>query len=173
MNQTIWDLPRDLIAKSVEHMRRYGARGHEGLGLWYGKDLEGIVTITHLVLPYGPGLVTHPLHLSLSMRGMSRLTRLAREHDCYWAGQIHSHPGTMLELSAVDREFGIRVQDYLSVVCPYYAQRDTHTMSQCGVHSFEGGAYRRLNSSEVAKRICISERRVQVIPVEVLDDERS
>lgn len=168
MRKTTWNIPGDLLSRSVEHMRPYGARGHEGLGLWYGNEAGGTVTITHLVVPYGPGLVTHPLHLSLSMRAMSRLTRLARELDCYWAGQIHSHPGTMLALSDVDKEMGIRVQDYLSMVCPYYAQRDSHAVSHCGVHVFDDGAYRRFAPCEVAQRVHLSERPVQLVPVEVL-----
>jgi len=168
MANKTWDVPSDLLRKSVEHMRPYGARGHEGLGLWFGNEVAGTVSITHLIVPYGPGLVTHPLHLSLSMRAMSRITRLAGELDCYWAGQIHSHPGTMLDLSDVDKQMGIRVQDYLSLVCPHYAQRDTDEVGQCGVHVFDSSAYRRLAVAEVAQRIVVTDRRVQLIPVEVL-----
>jgi hypothetical protein len=168
MQAKTWEVPGDLLAKSVEHMRPYGTRGHEGLALWFGDEADGIVAITHLVLPYGPGLTTHPLRLSLSMRAMSRLTRLAGELDSYWAGQIHSHPGTMVGLSEVDEEMGVRVQDYLSLVCPYYAQRETRDFAECGVHMFDGGAYRRLGTIEVSKRIALCERRVRVVPVEVL-----
>lgn len=168
MDERTWSLPGDLITQSVAHMRPFGARGHEGLGLWFGNEVAGAVEVTHLVLPYGPGLVTHALHLSLSMRAMSRLTRLARELDCYWAGQIHSHPGTMLDLSDVDREMGIRVQGYLSIVCPHYAQRPTRATEECGVHVFDDGAYRRLSDRETARRIITTDRRVQLVPVEVL-----
>lgn len=168
MANKTWDIPCDLLTKSIEHMRPYGVRGHEGLGLWFGDEADGTVSITHLVVPYGPGLVTHPVHLSLSMRAMSRITRLAGELDRYWAGQIHSHPGTMLELSDVDKQMGIRVQDYLSFVCPYYAQRETGELGQCGVHLFDSGGYRRLTANEVAQRIVVSDRRVQLMPVEVL-----
>jgi len=168
MTNKSWNIPRDLLPMSVEHMRGYGARGHEGLVLWFGNEIGGVVTITHLVVPYGTGLVTHPLHLSLSLRAMSRITRLAEELDGYWAGQIHSHPGTMLQLSEVDERMGIHVQDYLSLVCPHYAQRDTREVGQCGVHTFDGGAYRRLSVSEVARRIVVSKRRVEFVPVEVL-----
>lgn len=168
MTNKIWDIPHDLLPLSVEHMRPYGTRGHEGLALWFGDEADGKVIITHLVMPYGPGLVTHALHLSLSMRAMSRITRLAGELDRYWAGQIHSHPGTMLGLSDVDKRMGVLVQDYLSLVCPYYAQRDTRVVGQCGVHVFDRGAYRRLPASEVDQRIVVSDRSVQLVPVEVL-----
>lgn len=165
---TTWDMPHQLLPRSVEAMRPYGVKGHEGLCLWFGSEEAGVVSITHLVVPYGPGLVTHPLHLSLSMRAMSRITRLADEIDCYWVGQIHSHPGLLLDLSDVDRRMGVRVQDYLSLVCPYYAQRDVHDVRHCGVHVYDAGKYRRLSVSEIESRINVSDRSLSVLPVEVL-----
>ena len=163
-----WDLPRDLLPRSIDAMRPYGAMGHEGLGLWFGHEQGGKVSITHLVLPHGRGLVTHPLHLSLSMRAMSRITKLADELDRYWAGQIHSHPGLLLDLSDVDCRMGVLVQDYLSLVCPYYAQRDVQDVRQCGVHVFDAGAYRRLTHLEIDAVITVSDRPLEVVPVEVL-----
>ncbi|WP_207000028.1 hypothetical protein [Trinickia mobilis] len=165
---TTWSLPRQLLPQSVEAMRPYGAIGHEGLCLWFGNEEAGTVSITHLVVPHGPGLVTHPLHLSLSMRAMSRITRLAGEIECYWAGQIHSHPGFMLDLSEVDCRMGVLVQDYLSLVCPHYAQRDIRTVNECGVHVYDDGRYRRLSNLEVDARITVNDRTLEIVPVEVL-----
>lgn len=168
MSAKVWSIPNDLISRSVEHMRPHGARGHEGLALWFGDESGGTVTITHLIAPYGAGMVTDPLHLSLSMRAISRITRLAGELDRFWAGQIHSHPMQLLDLSDVDKRFGVQVQDYLSLVCPHYAQRDTRTIDECGVHAFDKGAYRRLLTREVAERIVITSGQVELVPVEVL-----
>ncbi len=167
MPQPLWELPQDLIARSREAMAPYGQKGHEGLALWFGRETESVVQVTHLVLPFGEGLRTHPLRLDLSMRAMSRLTRLAGELDRYWLGQIHSHPGEMLDLSDVDKDFGIHVQDYLSLVCPFYAQRDTTLVDECGVHLFDQGGYRRMRSTEIKQRIKTLACQVQVIPVEV------
>jgi hypothetical protein len=165
---TTWNIPRQLLPLSVEAMRPYGSHGHEGLCLWFGKEDAGVVSITHLVVPYGPGLVTHPLHLSLSMRAMSRITRLGTEIDRYWAGQIHSHPGLMLDLSDVDRRMGIHVQDYLSLVCPYYAQREVRNIHEFGVHVFDSGRYRRLPGGEIDACVNVSDRPLEVVTVEVL-----
>lgn len=165
--KTTWNIPHQLLQQSQEAMRPYGAQGHEGLCLWFGSEEAGTVSITHLVVPHGPGLVTHPLHLSLSMRAMSRITRLAGEIDRYWAGQIHSHPGLMLDLSDVDRRMGVLVQDYLSLVCPYYAQRHVQSVHQFGVHVYDTGRYRRLSALEVDTRIAVSDRPLEIISVEV------
>lgn len=162
-----WVIPHTLLQVSVDAMRPYGIKGHEGLALWFGQEEAGEVAITHLVIPHGPGLITHPLHLSLSMRAMSRITRLAGEIDRYWAGQIHSHPGQMLNLSEVDRRMGVLVQDYLSLVCPYYAQRDVPDIRHCGVHAYDSGRYRRLSTEEINARIKVSERTLEVVRLEV------
>lgn len=167
MKVKTWELPSDLLSQSVSAMRPHGRKGNEGLGLWFGQESADTVAITHLIAPRGPGLVSHPLHLSLSMRAMSRITRLSDELDCYWVGQIHSHPGTMVSLSMVDCQMGVHVQDYLSVVCPHYAQRDIGSILECGVHLFDGGMYRAVSPWEVRTRIAISARNVNVVSLEV------
>lgn len=167
MNVT-WSFPHLLLARSVEAMRTHGAIGHEGLCLWFGREDSGVISVTHLIIPHGSGLVTHPLHLSLSMRAMSRITRLGMDIDRYWAGQIHSHPGTMLDLSDVDRRMGIHSQDYLSLVCPYYAQQDVQKVQQCGVHVYDGGRYRQLSVHEVKQRITASDHELKILHLEVL-----
>jgi len=164
---TTWVFPYDLVTASAAAMRPHGLKGHEGLALWFGRDDGGQVTITHLIVPYGPGLMTQPLQLKLSLRAMARITRLTDELQCYWAGQIHSHPGLLLNLSDVDMEMGVRVQDYLSVVCPYYAQRNTVHVDECGVHLFDEGRYRRLGTDEVAGSITTSPQAAEVVYLEV------
>lgn len=166
MKPICWDFPKDLLARSQQAMAPYGAMGHEGLALWFGVEDDGIARVTHLVIPHGPGLTTHPLRLDLSMRAMSRLTRLAGELDCYWLGQIHSHPQRMLELSEVDKKCGIHVQDYLSVVHPFYA-RQSVSLGECGVNVYDQGGYRRLAAKDINTRILQSDREVEVIEVEV------
>jgi hypothetical protein len=167
MAQKTWDLPRDLIAQSVNVMRPYGAIGHEGLALWFGDDHGDTVQITHLIVPHGPGLVTHPYHLSLSLRAIARLTGLSGRLERYWAGQIHSHPGREVRLSDLDKTMGVQVQDYLSMVCPHYAQYPVEDVRQCGVHIYDHGAYRQFAPSEVVSRIRVINRAVEVVTVEV------
>lgn len=167
MTQPNWTLPKDLLSASVRVMRPHGILGNEGLGLWFGTADGEDVSVTHLVELHGPGFVSAPLQLRLSWRAMSTLTNLAAELEVYLVGQIHSHPAQMLDLSDVDREFGIRCQDYLSLVCPHYAQRDITTVDECGVHVFEAGYYRRLDRQEVSARIKSSNSMVERLRVEV------
>jgi proteasome lid subunit RPN8/RPN11 len=166
-----WQVPDDLLSVSIEIMRRHGAKGNEGLALWLGEPIgEELVKISHVVEVFGPGFITSPLYMSLSSAALSVLTDLAESVDAYLIGQIHSHPGLLLDLSDLDIEHGIRVQNYLSVVCPYYAQRSETRMSECGVHVFEGNSYRRLPDREASFRLLRGAEDVTYVRQEVSDD---
>jgi hypothetical protein len=161
-----WQLPRDLLPESIKIMRPHGAQGNEGLALWFGREAGQGLEITHVVDVAGPGFRTSPLHMCLSYRTMAALTDLAEKIDRFLVGQIHAHPGQMLDLSDLDVEQGIRVPDYLSLVCPYYAQRDLAGFQDCGVHVFDGMQYRRLSPQEIPMRLCVSSTRVSVLRCE-------
>lgn len=167
MSNTQWLLPEDLLQESINVMRPHGAVGNEGLALWLGKTEGLTIHITHLVEVSGPGFKTSPLYMGLSMRAMAKLTDLADQLDRYLAGQIHSHPGTFIELSELDKAHGIRVPNYLSIVCPHYAQRPTTLLSDCGIYIFERASYRRMNNNVVASRIKISSTPVCKLNCEV------
>jgi proteasome lid subunit RPN8/RPN11 len=167
MHEMTWTLPNNLLDVSVELMRPHGRIGNEGLALWLGTAEGSQARVTHIVALHGRGLQSSPVQLRLSWNAMSQLTDLAGELGTYLVGQIHSHPGHFLDLSDVDRTYGIRCQDYLSVVCPHYAQRAVTSFGECGVHLFDGGAYRRLSDTEVARRIALSAAAVEVVNLEV------
>lgn len=162
-----WHMPADLLERSIEIMRPHGARGNEGLALWFGMEGSDFVRITHVVEVHGPGFRTSPLHLSLSLAAMSSLTDLAERLNAFLIGQIHSHPETLVGLSDVDRELGVRSPDYLSVVCPYYAQRTISGFDICGVHVFEPPSFRRLQTTEVSRRLILLPYAVNKLSCEV------
>lgn len=171
MSQITWYLPEDLLHRSIEIMRPHGARGNEGLALWLGtNDDAERVKVTHAIEIYGSGFVTAPLRMQLSFRAMATLTSLADRLDRYLVGQIHSHPATFIDLSLVDKELGIRVPDYLSVVCPHYAQRPDITLGDCGVHTFDSARYRRLSSAEISRRVVQIGEHIDIVRCEVNRD---
>ena len=163
----IWALPEELVHVSVEIMQPHGLLGNEGLALWFGNDSCGVTHVTHVVSVEGAGFRSTPLQLRLSLNAMEELTRLGAHLDAYLVGQIHSHPEDMLELSPVDQEFGIRYQDYISLVCPHYAQRPSTSLLDCGVHIFEKGRYRRMTINEVNRRVQIVDSPVQLVRLKV------
>ncbi|MHB1267534.1 MAG: hypothetical protein ACYCY2_08000 [Acidithiobacillus ferriphilus] len=167
MTQLHWRLPGDLLCESVAVMRPHGARGNEGLALWLGTGDGSRVDVTHIVEVFGAGFRTAPLHMRLSLRAMAVLTDLTERLDVFLVGQIHSHPERLLDLSALDQEHGIRIPNYLSVVCPYYAQRQVAGLNECGVHVFEYQRYRRMSTDEISRRGIVCNAQVTKIRCEV------
>lgn len=162
-----WKLPADLLATSVAIMRPNGAKGHEGLALWFGNTDGRLTEISHVIEVQGPGFRAGALQLRLSLRAFDTLTLLADRIQAHLVGQIHSHPRQMLDLSVTDTVHGIRRQDYLSLVCPHYAQRHVGSVLECGVHVFDRAAYKRLSPQEVTRRISISNQNVVKLTCEV------
>jgi hypothetical protein len=167
MSEIRWRLPHDLLERSIEIMRPHGIRGNEGLALWLAKGDGPEVEITELIEVFGAGFRTTPLYLSLSLRAMATLTDVASRRGSFLAGQAHSHPESFVELSELDKAHGIRVPNYLSVVCPDYAQRSLSGLEECGVHVFETDRYRRLPQAEIARRISFSGASVTLLRQEV------
>src|SRR5205814_4489615 len=99
---------------------------------------------------------------------MAALTDLAERLGVFLAGQIHSHPARFVELSELDKVHGIRVPNYLSVVCPFYAQRNLASLVECSIHEFENDRYRRLEPNEVAARLSFSPPPVTPLHQEVI-----
>lgn len=162
-----WNIPNSLLTESIAVMRPHGVKGNEGLALWFGSSDGARAKVTHLVELTGPGFRTSPLYMCLSARAMSVLTDLTEKIDAVLIGQIHSHPNRLLDLSELDIRHGIRSQDYLSVVCPYYAQRELGDFDECGVHIFESSHYRRISSNEIANRIILSNSQLTKVRCEV------
>ena len=167
MTEIKWRFPNDLLAKSLAVMKPHGARGNEGLALWLGSENDGTVAITHVISVTGRGIRNSPLQLRLSLACMEAITNLADKLESYLVGQIHSHPVRMLDLSEVDQIYGIRIQNYLSLVCPYYAQLATLSIEECGIHLFDRGSYRRFHDEEIRRRIHPSQDRVTFVTLEV------
>jgi proteasome lid subunit RPN8/RPN11 len=167
MTQLRWLIPNSLLGESIAVMRPHGAKGNEGLALWFGSTDGTHAKVTHLVELTGSGFKTSPLFMSLSSRAMSVLTDLAWEIDCVLIGQIHSHPKRFLDLSNLDKEHGIHSQDYLSVVCPFYAQLNLNSFNECGVHVFENLHYRRIQLGEISERIILCNSELIKIKCEV------
>lgn len=167
MKELQWIVPRALLEASIEVMRPHGARGNEGLALWFGDGDERRVQFSHVVEVFGSGFTTTPLYMRLSWRAMAALTEFADRHAVFLAGQIHSHPGTFIDLSELDQVHGVRVPNYLSVVCPFYAQRSLATLELCGVHLFDRDRYRRMNVVELRRRISVREVPLRHVLLEV------
>lgn len=151
----LWRLPAEALRMSIAEMAPDGSRGCEGVALWLGRRVAGIVTITHVVGLRGSGIVKRPDYLSISAELLDDVTDLAIERGVYLAGQVHSHPGAWVDLSEADKRCGIQAPGYLSVVMPNFAREPSTPLAQFGFHVSARGAWRRLSPFERKWRVAI------------------
>jgi hypothetical protein len=155
---TKWRMPEAAMAESCREMARDGIMGNEGVMLWLGQRRDGIAEVTHLVALRGDGVSKRPDLLVIEPYLLNEVTDIATKFGTVLVGQIHSHGqlyGT--DLSFADRNLGIRVPYFLSLVAPDYALRPYTEIADCGVHLFEPKTgFRRLSANEVAGRIEVS-----------------
>lgn len=149
-----WEVPERLIQASICEMAPDGQRGCEGIVLWLGKVSRGAATIEHIVGLTGPLIVKLPDHLRIDPDLFNQIADFSEARELTLVGQIHSHPGTFVDLSHADITYGVSAPHYLSVVAPHYAQDPASDWEDCGVHVYEPKrGFRRLRAGEVVKRI--------------------
>lgn len=153
-----WNVPDNVLRDSIAAMAADGRRGNEGFVLWLGRVTGEGATITHLVTLPDRWVRKNPQYLEVAPDALSALLDVAEPLEISLIGQIHSHPGTYVDLSIPDRRYGISAPYYLSVVAPFYAQRPETQWAECGVHQFlpDAGFY-RLSQSEVSRRVVVTD----------------
>lgn len=150
----VWRAPDRLLRDSIAEMAPDGLRGCEGIVLWLGVIAERIAKITHMVGLTGSGIEKRPDYLRIHPDLFNAVAAFAERMDLVLIGQIHSHPGTFVDLSLVDIKYGMTTPHYLSVVAPHYAQDLRSEWGDCGVHVYEPPrGFRRMHTAEVRTRI--------------------
>jgi len=151
-----WRLPVDVLNKAHAEFGFDGAAGNEGIMLWMGRRAE-IVEVTHVVALRGPHIYKAPDLLVLAPELLNEVTDEAIRLGITLVGQIHSHPQNFLNLSPTDRDYGISVPGFLSIVAPHYGFIRPSKLSDYGVHTFEQGTgYRRMTTDEICHRISLT-----------------
>ena len=167
----IWRIPETAIDDCLTEMARDGIDGNEGIVLWLGRDRNDVAEITHLVRLRGPLVEKRPDFINIHSSLFNDVADFAIEENLRLVGQVHSHgPGYRLDLSDTDREYGIKVPSYLSLVAPDYGQT-REPIHRWGVHVFMAGAgYQRLSESEAHRRLEVV--RGPRLPMVTVGDEK-
>lgn len=148
----LWRIPKAAIEDSLAEMAIDGLKGREGLVLWLGKDHAETAEVTHLVRLRGPLIQKRRDVINIHPALLNDVADIAIERAVRLLGQVHTHgPGYRLDLSWTDRESGIKVPSYLSLVAPDYAQTRT-PVHDWGVHVFAREAgYVRLSRDQALR----------------------
>jgi hypothetical protein len=162
-----WLIPKAALDRSREEMAQDGRMGNEGISLWLGTKERGEARLTHVVFLRGNGVRKSPFNIHIEPELMREVHEHAEAAGVILIGQIHSHSRyCSIDLSPTDHAHGIRVPYFLSIVCPDFAQTESTTIMDCGVHIFlPDQGYVRLAAENISKQIIVLEEDVKTLIV--------
>jgi len=153
-----WIIPISAVRVSLDELAHDGNHGNEGICLWLGnRGEEGLAIVSHCVLLRGEYIKKSPMNITIQPELLREVHEKAQEHDLTLLGQIHSHAIIAgVDLSWVDKKYGVSAPGYLSVVAPGYALTPGTTLMECGIHVFmPRKGYVRLSDGEVRNRVLL------------------
>ncbi|MCX6543517.1 MAG: Mov34/MPN/PAD-1 family protein [Acidobacteria bacterium] len=145
---TFW-VTTDVLNRTMEILRqsRDADGPHEGVAYWAGRRIGHECVITTCI---APATRTTYASFDTSAHTNARVVMYLTRAGLQLLGQVHSHPGRLVDHSDGDDERAIMpYHGFVSVVVPHFARRGMRPLSICGVHVFEGTRFRRLTDSEV------------------------
>lgn len=140
------------IEETVSALRRSGTRdeAHEGVAYWAGRRFGADAIVTTCIAPAAD---TTYGSFATSSRTNAKVVMYLAQAGLELIGQVHSHPGTLVDHSDGDNDRALMpYEGFLSVVVPLYGRRGMEPLTQCGIHIYEGRMFRRLTNSEVKSR---------------------
>lgn len=150
-----WSVPQPIVGETVAYLKRYGARGCEGLAYWAGSvGANGEVVVQTLILvnhePQGAGV-------HVTRDEARRLVRALAELDLKLVAQVHSHPGEAFHSLGDDEHATSFHEGFISAVVPHYAREDVGLYGWT-FHEYRESGFVRVPPAEVRARF-------QVLPM--------
>lgn len=146
--------PSLVIDQTELMLRRAGASGEEGFGLWAGTLAGGDGFVSTLLVP---SITEHGIHHGeIAPETVARLLDRLDHLDLVPLCQIHSHP-RLAYLSEVDAERPlIAVPGFLSAIVPNFGFVDVADTENWRTFEYrESGVWKELSASERQQRIVI------------------
>jgi Prokaryotic homologs of the JAB domain len=151
-------VPRNCVDDLHAHLRKVGREGHEGLGLWVGRQAGDHFQVHKTLIPAqrhirtadGVCVVTGPEELH-------RINVWLYRQQLALIAQIHSHPGRAYH-SSTDDEYAIATTvGCLSLVVPDFA-RAPFDLRNVASYRLDGrGVWRALTAGQVEQMISIKD----------------
>jgi len=156
-------IPRLVVKKTVEHLRKYGAQGNEGLVFWAGIEAgDSSKFVTTCVYPrvrWASGA-----SVSSDVIAGAEVVREVRRKGLEIIAEIHSHPGHWVGHSIIDDENPfVLANGNISVVVPCLGDEGMEPLWKCGVYLYNmKDGWRRLRKGEIVKRFVVVEEEISL-----------
>lgn len=138
-----------LIGCSVRLLRRSNndRAAHEGIVYWAGRNVAKEWIISTCISPRAQ---TSRGSFETSSASNAEVVSFLAKNKLELLAQVHSHPSDLVGHSAGDDSGALMpYENFLSIVVPSYGRLGILPFTQCGVHRFEKGRFRRLSNEEV------------------------
>ena len=147
-------VPEQVCEATTRGLRSHGPQGtdHEGVVIWAGVTIEnmGAKFVTSCIVPEAD---TSPGSFDITPAADARVVQTINEYDLSGIGLLHSHPGPNTDHSRGDeKDAGLVFDGYYSIVVPNYGTDGVRPLTQCGVHRYEQGRFRRLSNDIVEQQ---------------------
>ncbi|MFT3821835.1 MAG: hypothetical protein QM750_30150 [Rubrivivax sp.] len=125
----------------------------ERIVYWAGVKLDDVWLVTTVIRP---NAVLQRGSFRTSAADNAKVVSYLSQAGLSLAGQVHTHPGPFVDHSHGDeRDAFMPVENSLSLVVPFYGRGGMTPLTNCGVHRYESGAYRRLSGAEITGTFCV------------------
>lgn len=130
-------IPAPVAEAIAAHVAGYGRSGVETGGFLMADPKTGVLAV--MAMAGEVGVVRDPDLFLVSSRAMDRLFSYAESRGLWVAAQVHSHGGRAF-LSRTDREHGVAVEGFTTVVVPNFGAPSADPEAW-GWWRYQGGAW--------------------------------
>ena len=154
-------IPRLIVKKTAEHLRKYGAQGNEGLVFWAGIEAgDNSKFVTTCVYPRVRWV--SGASVSSDVIAGAEVVREVRRRELEIIAEIHSHPGHWVGHSIIDDENPFVLADgNISIVVPCLGDEGMEPLWKCGVYLYSvKDGWRRLSKEEIVERFVVVDEEI-------------
>jgi proteasome lid subunit RPN8/RPN11 len=154
---TAWRIPKSVLDSTV---RVLAAGRHEVFALWTARRTEVVPAclVRRLVVPtQTPESSIFGVSVRIDGDELARIVFENHARGEKSVVQLHTHPGSSVEMSLLDREREVvRHEGALSIIVPHYGRDGLNDFPGASVYEREGSGWRRWGPGEAARRLLIT-----------------
>src|SRR6266404_451103 len=144
-------LSPSLLEATVKTLQAEGCFEVESILFWAGAVSGGVATVTDVLVPKGPGVFQHPLHIRVDERIIAALCDVLDPPRLVLLAQVHTHLEEAFH-SHTDDHFSFGTPGLLSVVVPNAARDGARRWNEWAFFECLGGSEFRLIENDLAER---------------------
>jgi hypothetical protein len=151
-----------LLEATVKVLQTEGRFKVESILFWAGTVREGNATVSHLLVPKGPGVIQRPLQVRVDDSIIAALCDVLDPPRLVLLGQVHTHLGDAFH-SYSDDHFSFDTPGLLSAVVPKAARDGAGRWNEWAFFECLGGSkFKVLKKKQLARRLTIGPHDVEI-----------